>query len=358
MIVTVDGVASNGKMFTVPTGTNVYYYLDDMLGRARVITTSAGAVCYDADFYPFGGERVVTDTGTCDQDYKFTGKERDAETGNDNFGARYYSNRLGRWLSADWSAIPAPVPYANLTNPQTLNLYAMVSDNPESFADLDGHCLIDFDCISAVAATVPTAKNYNTTENVTCNGKTCANKTNTGASGEQADQKRITEEAQQQSAVYATEYKGQGAIAATVSTTTAATDQHGVTTTTVSATTAFYSTEMGSEGKYLGAEHTELSYQTDSSDPVPYGVHLTRTPASASGATALQAQGAAGKPNLGSYFAIAMGRDIRAHPGEYIFKAGEVGALFVPVAQEAEGFKLSLELHVAAVELMKALEGR
>ena len=30
--------------------------------------------------------------------------------------------------------------YANLANPQTLNLYAMVSDNPETFADLDGHC--------------------------------------------------------------------------------------------------------------------------------------------------------------------------------------------------------------------------
>jgi len=31
------------------------------------------------------------------------------------------------------------VPYANLSNPQTLNLYAMVADNPETFADLDGH---------------------------------------------------------------------------------------------------------------------------------------------------------------------------------------------------------------------------
>jgi len=69
-----------------------------------------------------------------------TGKERDTETGNDDFGARYYSNRFGRWLSADWSDIPAPVPYANLSNPQTLNLYAMVNDNPETFADLDGHC--------------------------------------------------------------------------------------------------------------------------------------------------------------------------------------------------------------------------
>jgi hypothetical protein len=47
----------------------------------------------------------------------------------------------GRFLSADWSSTPSPVPYANLTNPQTLNLYAMVSDNPESFTDLDGHKL-------------------------------------------------------------------------------------------------------------------------------------------------------------------------------------------------------------------------
>jgi RHS repeat-associated protein len=75
---------------------------------------------------------------------KFTGKERDTETGNDDFGARYYSNRFGRWLSADWSSVPVAVavPYANLTNPQTLNLYAMVSDDPESFADLDGHCCV------------------------------------------------------------------------------------------------------------------------------------------------------------------------------------------------------------------------
>ena len=68
------------------------------------------------------------------------GKERDTETGNDDFGARYYTSRFGRWLSADWSNVPVAVPYANLTNPQTLNLYSMVSDDPESFADLDGHC--------------------------------------------------------------------------------------------------------------------------------------------------------------------------------------------------------------------------
>ncbi len=90
-------------------------------------------------------------TNTCPQNYKWTGKERDAETGNDDFDARYYSSVYGRFLSADWSAVPAAVPYANLTNPQTLNLYAIVRDNPESYADLDGHCVWDL-CVGEGAA--------------------------------------------------------------------------------------------------------------------------------------------------------------------------------------------------------------
>jgi RHS repeat-associated protein len=122
---------------SVSSGT-IYYYEEDMLGSSRTIVQAGQtSPCYDSDFYPYGGERAITNT--CAQNYKFEGKERDTETGNVDFGARYYSSRLGRWLSADWSSVPAPVPYANLANPQTLNLYAMVSDNPESFADLDGH---------------------------------------------------------------------------------------------------------------------------------------------------------------------------------------------------------------------------
>lgn len=119
------------------SGTSVRLYVPDSLGSARVITDGTGVVYYDADFTPYGGERTYTDAYPTL--FKFEGKIRDYETGNDDFGARYYSNRFGRWLSADWSNVPAPVPYANLTNPQTLNLYSMVADDPESFADLDGH---------------------------------------------------------------------------------------------------------------------------------------------------------------------------------------------------------------------------
>ena len=128
------------RVAQVPATGNPIYYVEDLLGSSRVVTTNAGVLCYDADFYPFGVERTPAYTNTCPQNYKFEGKERDTETLNDDFGERYYSNRFGRWLSADWSAVPVPVPYATLTNPQSLNLYSMVTDDPESYADLVGHC--------------------------------------------------------------------------------------------------------------------------------------------------------------------------------------------------------------------------
>ena len=125
------------RVAMVPASGIPLYYAEDMLGSSRVVVQSNGTLCYDADFTPYGAERPYI--STCPQNFKFEGKERDPETLNDDFGARKYTWRFGRWLSSDWSAVPVAVPYANLTNPQTLNLYSMVADDPESFADLDGH---------------------------------------------------------------------------------------------------------------------------------------------------------------------------------------------------------------------------
>jgi RHS repeat-associated protein len=69
----------------------------------------------------------------------FSGKERDAESGNDYFEARYYSSAMGRFMSPDWSAKEEPVPYAKLDDPQSLNLYAYVLNNPLAGVDADGH---------------------------------------------------------------------------------------------------------------------------------------------------------------------------------------------------------------------------
>jgi RHS repeat-associated protein len=65
---------------------------------------------------------------------KFTGKERDAETGLDFFEARYYSGAQGRFTSAD-----EPLAYQYESDPQTWNLYTYGRNNPLKFVDPDGH---------------------------------------------------------------------------------------------------------------------------------------------------------------------------------------------------------------------------
>jgi RHS repeat-associated protein len=66
----------------------------------------------------------------------------DRLVGLDYFGARYFSGAQGRFTTPDWSATPQPVPYADLSNPQSLNLYAYVLNNPLKNRDLDGHICI------------------------------------------------------------------------------------------------------------------------------------------------------------------------------------------------------------------------
>ncbi|MGJ5817974.1 RHS repeat domain-containing protein [Paludibaculum fermentans] len=122
----------------------------DHLGSTRLVTDEQGAPVRRWDYTPFGweingsyGKRpqisgYVTSDGV---QPKFTGKMRDYESGLnlDYFGARYLSSAQGRWTSPDWSAVPQPVPYADLTDPQTLNLYGYVRNNPLSGIDPDGH---------------------------------------------------------------------------------------------------------------------------------------------------------------------------------------------------------------------------
>ena len=98
-----------------------------------------------------------------------SGKERDAETGLDYFLARYYSGAQGRFLSPDefkGGAVdpftgqqvsqPGPLPYADIANPQTLNKYAYVANNPLRYTDPDGHCAWDL-CIGETILFVATA---------------------------------------------------------------------------------------------------------------------------------------------------------------------------------------------------------
>ncbi len=66
-----------------------------------------------------------------------TGRERDAETGLDYFGARYFSGAQGRFTSSD----PVIVTPARMIDPQRFNLYAYARNNPFTFIDPRGEDL-------------------------------------------------------------------------------------------------------------------------------------------------------------------------------------------------------------------------
>ncbi len=65
---------------------------------------------------------------------RYTGKERDAESGLDYFGARYYASTMGRFLNPD----PQGNSYADFSNPQSWNMYLYVLNNPLKYTDPTG----------------------------------------------------------------------------------------------------------------------------------------------------------------------------------------------------------------------------
>jgi RHS repeat-associated protein len=109
----------------------VHYYFADHLGSSRVVTSATGAILDDADFYPFGGERVVNSSSG--NAYKFTGKERDSESSLDYFGARYYASSLGRFTSVDPSRRSI-----KLHDPQAWNRYSYTENRPLIQVDVNG----------------------------------------------------------------------------------------------------------------------------------------------------------------------------------------------------------------------------
>ncbi len=125
--------------------TNTVFYLSDWLGTKRMeIGANGCASTYTS--LPFGDGLTPVIPGCADvTEHHYTGKERDTESGNDYFGARYYASSMGRFMSPDWSAKEEPVPYAKLDDPQTLNLYVYVGNNPLSRFDPDGHCADHYD---------------------------------------------------------------------------------------------------------------------------------------------------------------------------------------------------------------------
>lgn len=120
------------QIAAISSGTTVNYFFSDALGTNHTVTNATGTPCYDASFTPYGQEVLNPNISqTCSPNYRFTGYEYDSETGNYYAFARYYSSRLGRFMTPD----PAQ---GSQDSCQSLNLYAYTSNIPTSFSDPSG----------------------------------------------------------------------------------------------------------------------------------------------------------------------------------------------------------------------------
>lgn len=117
-------IYSGSKLLATIAGTAVTYHHPDHLSN-RVETDPSGVVTRTSSHLLFGD--VWYETGTPDK-WKFTSYERDPESGLDYAIHRYYSSGYGRFISAD--LLPG-----SLDNPQLLNRYSYVANDPMNMAD-------------------------------------------------------------------------------------------------------------------------------------------------------------------------------------------------------------------------------
>jgi RHS repeat-associated protein len=323
-------VYAAGRHLATYSGSTTYFPHVDWLGTERVRTNTAGNIVETCTSLPFGDGQSCT--GTDVSPNHFTGKQRDTETNLDDFPARYYSSTEGRWLSPDWSAVPVAIPYASLYNPQTLNLYDYVGDDPTNHADPDGHLLAGSD------------------------GGDGSGDDSSGASTSDPTKTK----AQPQNVINVSSISG-----------TTVEHQDGSITNVATTTTATFSTAKNNAGQFLGATSETVTSQIPANinDPVKNtttGLHAISfaQATQAMGADKMAAGVAAALPSFATQFGRATAQDARAHPLKYIFAAGEIGLIFTPLPEAyatIEGMhevKAVIDTGLAAGDLSYELTGK
>ncbi len=141
----------------------LHFQLTDPLGTRRVQTNAAGEAELDCQSLPFGDQlNCFADPNAPNDDQGQTPPEHrlastspaKKETQNQDSttsGPGTSTSTMGRWMSPDWASKPEAVPYSSLDNPQSLNLYGYVLNNPLSHADADGHCCDPMDVLNFAA---------------------------------------------------------------------------------------------------------------------------------------------------------------------------------------------------------------
>jgi RHS repeat-associated protein len=116
------------KFLEYANGTTCFFHADH-LGTPRAQSNLSAAVVETWRAYPYGEQ--WQQSGGAGATHRYTGKERDPESANDYFGARYYFAGKSRWLSVDPES-------GDMNNPQSLNGYGYVLADPINYMDPDG----------------------------------------------------------------------------------------------------------------------------------------------------------------------------------------------------------------------------
>jgi len=114
-----------------------YFYHTDHLGSSSWITDATGSAYQHMQSLPFGEDFIDQRTSSWTAPYRFTGKERDTETGWDYFGARYYDSDLSVWLSV------VPIAIGTMASKYpSMSAYMYCAGNPVMMVDPDGRDII------------------------------------------------------------------------------------------------------------------------------------------------------------------------------------------------------------------------
>jgi RHS repeat-associated protein len=114
----------------------LFFFQGDHLGSSSVAMTQAGTSFYSRQtYFPYGAQRT-TEGSALPTDYAFTGQKSDDSTGLMFYGARYYDTTLGRFTQPD-TIVPNPL------DPQSLNRFTYVLNNPLKYTDPTGHMMDD-----------------------------------------------------------------------------------------------------------------------------------------------------------------------------------------------------------------------
>lgn len=139
----IDYVYVGGKRIAAIATSGVTYYVSDLLGMTRIALSASGTILAESDMTPFG--EVINRHSNADE-VPFTGGEQyDIDTGLYSYRYRSYNPQLGRWMSPD----PSGEEYASLRNPQSLNLYSYVINDPLKYVDNLGLCSVGGTCTAS-----------------------------------------------------------------------------------------------------------------------------------------------------------------------------------------------------------------